>query len=53
MTVNEFLNNNEGNNELKGKILEVRGANSENWWDNTERVLKKVDISTTHIYLYV
>jgi hypothetical protein len=53
MTVIEFLNKNENKNELKGKILEVRGANSKNWWDNTERVLEKVGISTTHIYLYV
>jgi hypothetical protein len=53
MTVIEFLNKNENKNELKGKVLEVRGANSKNWWDNTERVLEKVGISTTHIYLYV
>jgi hypothetical protein len=53
MTINEFLNKNENNKELKGKILEVCGANSKNWWDNTERVLEKVDVSATHIYLYV
>jgi hypothetical protein len=53
MTVIEFLNKNENKEELKGKILEVRGAKSKEWWDNTDKVLEKVGISTTHIYLYV